>query len=196
MTKLTRQDLFSLEQYADRRAQLRTEIIAHKKNRQITVGEHIRLLFEDRLTIQYQVQEMLRTERIFEAAGIQEELDAYNPLIPDGDNWKATLLIEYEDVEERRVALMRLRGIEDRLYAQVGEQKIYAIADEDIERENDVKTASVHFLRFQFTADQITRLRGGAALRFGADHPQYSMSVEPNVTQRQALLADFQSTLQ
>lgn len=191
MAALTRQDLLSLEQYSERRNALRSEIIAHKKNRHLALGEHVRLLFEDRRTIQYQIQEMLRTERIFEASGIQEELDAYNPLIPDGDNWKATLLIEYEDVAERQIALARLKGIEDRIYAQVGEQRVYAIADEDIERENEQKTASVHFLRFQFDQAQIAALRGGAALVFGIDHPQYSETMTPSAAQRQSLLADF-----
>lgn len=191
MKPLTRQDLFSLEQYAERRPQIRREVMSHKQNRHVVIGAHLRLLFEDRLTIQYQVQEMLRAERIFEAHAIQEELDAYNPLIPDGDNWKATMLIEYEDVEERRVALERLRGIEDRVYAQIGEQKVYAIADEDLERENDTKTSSVHFLRFQLDAGQVAKVRGGQAFSFGADHPEYREVVQLSDAQRQALLADL-----
>jgi hypothetical protein len=145
MQRLTRQDLLSLEQYSERRAQMRRDVIAHKRDRHIQLGAHVRLLFEDRLTIQYQIQEMLRTERIFEAAGIQEELDAYNPLIPDGDNWKATMLIEYEEVTERRVALERLKGIEDRIYIEIGAHRIYAIADEDMERANDVKNRKCAF---------------------------------------------------
>lgn len=191
MKKLSRQDLFSLEQYSERRPQIRSEVIAHKKPRQIALGGYIRLLFEDRLTIQYQIQEMLRTERIFEAAGIQEELDAYNPLIPDGDNLKATLLLEYEDVEQRRVALEQLKGIEDRVYVRVGEKIIFAIADEDTERENESKTSSVHFLRFQFDAGLIDRLRAGSVLYIGVDHVQYRSETALIDSQRRALLADF-----
>ncbi|HET8711751.1 MAG TPA: DUF3501 family protein [Spongiibacteraceae bacterium] len=192
MKKLTRQDLFGLEKYAERRPEIRAEVMAHKKPRHIALGEHVRVLFEDRVTIQYQIQEMLRAERIFEAAGIQEELDAYNPLIPDGDNLKATLLLEYEDVEQRRVALEQLKGIEDRVYVRIGEKIIFAIADEDIERENDTKTASVHFLRFQFDKALIERLRKGAEFVVGVDHPQYIAEVVLNDLQRWALLADFE----
>ena len=191
MKKLSRQDLIGLEQYSERRPKIRSEVIAHKKPRQIALGEHVRLLFEDRLTIQYQIQEMLRAERIFEAAAIQEELDAYNPLIPDGDNLKATLLLEYEDVEQRRVALEQLKGIEDRVYVRIGEKIIFAIADEDIERENDTKTASVHFLRFQFDAGLVDRLRAGSAFFIGVDHAQYRAEVALDDLQRRALLADF-----
>lgn len=191
MLPLTRSDLFSLEHYAEQRPQLRREILAHKRNRHIALGEHVRLLFEDRLTIQYQIQEMLRVERIFEAAAIQAELDAYNPLIPNGDNLKATMLIEYEDERERRAALERLRGIERQIYAQVDATRIYAIADEDLERENEHKTASVHFLRFQFEASTIAALRAGARFVFGSDHPQYQSHVVMTQEQRQALLADF-----
>ena len=191
MNKLTRQNLMSLEQYAEKRADIRSEVLAHKQNRHIELGNHLRLLFEDRLTIQYQIQEMLRVERIFEAAGIQDELDAYNPLIPDGDNLKATLLIEYENVEERKQALENLRGIEDAIYARVGDAKVYAIADEDLERANDTKTASVHFLRFQFAKDRIARLRSGSTLHFGVEHPHYTVEIEAAPTQRSALLADF-----
>ena len=191
MKKLTRQDLFSLEQYAERRPQIRTEVMAHKKPRHIALGEHVRLLFEDRLTIQYQIQEMLRAERIFEAAGIQEELDAYNPLIPDGDNLKATMLLEYEDVEQRRVALEKLIGIEDKVYVRVGEQAVYAIADEDLDRENDTKTASVHFLRFQLGRALVDQLRAGKSLAVGVDHAQYRAEVVLDDIQRRALQADF-----
>ncbi len=191
MKKLTRKDLFGLEQYAERRSQIRSEVIAHKKPRQVALGEHLRLLFEDRLTIQYQIQEMLRAERIFEAAAIQEEIDAYNPLIPDGGNLKATMLLEYEDVEQRRVALEQLKGIEDRIYARVGEQRIYAIADEDLERENDSKTASVHFLRLQFDKNAIERLRRGGEFIIGVDHAQYCEEATLDDSQRRALLADF-----
>jgi len=191
MRLLSRQDLFSLEQYAERRPQWRREIIAHKRNRHIALGEHVRLLFEDRLTIQYQIQEMLRTERIFEPAAIQDELDAYNPLIPDGSNLKATMLIEYEDEAERRAALQRLKGIERQVFVQVGAERIFAIADEDIERENALKTSSVHFLRFQFDPSTITVLRGGAVLSLGVAHPHYQVRIEVNTAQCQALLADF-----
>jgi len=166
-------------------------VIAHKKPRRIALGEHVRLLFEDRVTIQYQIQEMLRAERIFEVAGIQEELNAYNPLIPDGDNLKATLLLEYEDVEQRRVALEQLKGIEDRVYVRIGEKIIFAIADEDLERENDTKTASVHFLRFQFDAALIDRLRAAAEIIIGVDHEQYRAEVMLDDLQRRALLEDF-----
>lgn len=191
MNKLTRKDLLSLEQYSEKRAQIRAEVIGHKQNRQIVLGEHIRLLFEDRLTIQYQIQEMLRVERIFEAAGIQEELDAYNPLIPDGDNLKATLLIEYEDVEERKIALAQLKGVEDCLYAQVGEMKYRAIADEDLDRSNEEKTASVHFVRFQFDREAIRALRAGAAFQFGIEHTHCNADAVVTTAQRSALLADF-----
>lgn len=191
MKKLSRADLFSLEQYSQRRPQIRSEVIAHKKPRQISLGEHIRLLFEDRLTMQYQIQEMLRAERIFEAAGIQEELDTYNALIPDGDNLKATLLLEYEDIDQRRVALEQLKGVEDRIYVRIGERIIFAIADEDIERENDTKTASVHFLRFQFDMGQVDRLRTAAEFLIGVDHAQYRAEIALDDAQRRALLADF-----
>lgn len=191
MEKLTRQDLFSLEHYAERREAMRREAIAHKKNRRISVGGHIRLLFEDRVTIQYQVQEMLRVERIFEAKGIQDELDAYNPLIPDGDNWKATMLIEYEDVAERQRELALLKGVEDRVYVEVGGRRVYAIADEDLERENAEKTSSVHFLRFQFDAAALGALRGASAVKIGVDHPHYASTVELEAAQRQALVADL-----
>ena len=191
MNKLTRQDLYSLEQYAEKRKQIRADILTHKRHRHIPLGDHVRLLFEDRMTIRYQIQEILRTERIFEAAGIQEELDAYNPLIPDGDNLKATMLIEYDDEQQRRVALQQLRGIEDRVFFQVDDQRFYAIADEDLEREDDTKTASVHFLRFQFDDTAIASLRDGAGFRLGVDHAQYAKEIVLNDGQRAALLADF-----
>lgn len=191
MEKLTRQDLLPLEQYAERRDAMRRDAIAHKKNRRILVGEHIRLLFEDRVTIQYQVQEMLRVERIFEAKGIQDELDAYNPLIPDGDNWKATMLIEYEDVTERQRELALLKGVEDRVYVEVGGRRVYAIADEDLERENAEKTSSVHFLRFQFDADALDALRTADAVKIGVDHPHCASAVTLEIAQRQALVADL-----
>jgi hypothetical protein len=191
MKKLTRQDLYSLERYAERRNDIRREVMAHKQNRRISLGDHVRLLFEDRITIHYQIQEMLRAERIFEAAGIQEELDAYNPLIPDGDNLKATLLIEYEDVAERQAALATLKGIENRVWVQIGNQKAFAIADEDLERENAEKTSSVHFLRFQFDRKAGERIRSGADVRFGVDHPRYQAATEATAEQKHSLAQDF-----
>jgi hypothetical protein len=193
MQKLSESDLLSLERYSRERAEFRTRVIAHKRNRQVNVGPNTMWLFEDRLTVQYQVQEMLRTERIFEAEGIAEELAAYNPLIPDGSNWKVTFLIEYPDAEIRRVQLERLKGIEDRCWVQVeGAERVFGIADEDLERENDVKTSAVHFLRFELTRAMTQKLKGGAALSAGIDHPNYQHQVSPvsgNV--RTALVADL-----
>ena len=191
MTKLTRKDLYSLEEYAERRPDIRREVMAHKQNRRISLGDHIHLLFEDRFTIHYQVQEMLRAERIFEAAGIEDELDAYNPLIPDGDNLKATMLIEYEDVQERQAALEKLIGVEDKVWVQIADQRAYAIADEDLERENETKTSSVHFLRFQFDNKAGQRLKAGAELSFGVDHEYYVANVVASDAQRESLATDF-----
>ena len=180
MQKLERKDLMGLEEYAQKRAEFRQEIIAHKRARTLHIGPNLTLLFEDRLTMQYQVQEMLRAERIFEAAGIQEELEAYNPLIPDGSNWKATLLIEFADEGERRQALAKLIGIEDRVWIQVqGHEKVRPIADEDLTRETEEKTSSVHFLRFELTAEMVKALKQGAALDTGVDHPNYHHEVKP-----------------
>jgi len=191
--KLARSDLMSLENYASQRNEFRAKVMAHKKNRQLQLGENARLLFEDRLTIQYQIQEMLRIERIFEAEGIAEELAAYNPLIPDGDNWKATFMLEYPDVNERRVKLAGLLDIENRVWAQIeGFDRIYAIADEDLERATDEKTSSVHFLRFQFSPDMVAATKAGARLSLGIDHPNYNVSLNPlPENYRQALVADF-----
>jgi hypothetical protein len=193
MKKLAESDLLSLERYSRERPEFRARVIAHKKNRQLNVGGHTMWLFEDRLTVQYQVQEMLRTERIFEAEGIAEELEAYNPLIPDGRNWKVTLLIEYPDPEVRRVQLEKLRGVEDRCWVQVGDlPRLFAIADEDLDRENDVKTSAVHFLRFELTEEMAGKVKGGAALAAGIDHPNYLHELRPvpeNV--RVALEADL-----
>ena len=193
MRKLSESDLLSLERYSRERPEFRTRVIAHKRNRQVNVGPNTMWLFEDRLTVQYQVQEMLRTERIFEAEGIAEELGAYNPLIPDGSNWKVTFLIEYPDAEVRRVQLERLKGIEDRCWVQVsGFERVFAIADEDLERENDVKTSAVHFLRFELTTAMAGKLKGGATLSIGIDHPEYQHQISPapeNV--RAALAADL-----
>jgi len=191
--KLERKDLMSLEEYAQKRGEIRQQIIAHKRERTLHIGPNLTLLFEDRETMRYQVQEMLRAERIFEAAGIQDELDAYNPLIPDGSNWKATLLIEFGEVEERREALAKLIGIEDRVWLQVrGQPQVFPIADEDLERETAEKTSSVHFLRFELTSDMVKALKAGAALDAGADHPQYRHSVRPVPdTLRTSLVADL-----
>jgi hypothetical protein len=179
MNKLTRDDLMSLEQYAAQRAAFRARVMAHKKNRQVAIGEHVTLYFEDRLTMQYQVQEMLRAERIFEAEGIEEEMGAYNPLIPDGSNWKCTFMVEYSDVDERRAALARMKGIEDRVWVQVaGHDRVYAIADEDLEREDADKTSSVHFLRFELDPAMMAAVKAGAAIAMGVAHEAYDMSVE------------------
>ena len=193
MKKLERKDLWSLEDYAQKRAEYRREIIEHKRARTLHLGPNLTLLFEDRMTMQYQVQEMLRAERIFEAAGIQDELDAYNPLIPDGRNWKATLLIEFPDVDERREALARLIGIEERVWLQVeGQAPVRPIADEDLERETETKTSSVHFLRFELSDAMVRALKSGAALDAGVDHPQYRHELRPvPAALRQALLADL-----
>lgn len=175
MIKLSRNDLYSLEEYAALRADFRRRVMAHKKNRRVPIGSHAALYFEDRLTMQYQIQEMLRIERIFEGEGIQEELDAYNPLIPDGTNWKATFMIEYSDADERKGELARLLGIEKTLYVQVdGFERIYPIANEDLERETEGKTSSVHFVRFELSAPMIAAVKKGASVVAGLDHPQYS----------------------
>ncbi|MEJ5212154.1 MAG: DUF3501 family protein [Burkholderiales bacterium] len=180
MPQLTRSDLLTLEAYAKARPQIRARVMEHKKNRTVHLGDHMTLIFEDSLTISYQIQEMLRAERIFEEEGIQEELDAYNPLIPDGTNWKVTQMLEYPDLEERRIMLQRLKGIEDRTWVRVaGFDKVYAIADEDLERENEEKTSSVHFLRFELTPEMIAAVKGGAAIGVGVDHPEYTAQIEP-----------------
>ncbi|HEY1329787.1 MAG TPA: DUF3501 family protein [Casimicrobiaceae bacterium] len=192
MPKIARDSLMTLEAYAKARSEFRAKVLAHKKPRTVHLGEHITLVFEDELTIRYQVQEMLRIEKIFEEQGIEEELDAYNPLIPDGGNLKATMLIEYEDVEERRRALARLRHVEDKVYVQAqGFDKVYAIADEDLDRETEDKTSSVHFLRFELTAPMIAALRSGAPLTIGVEHPEYTASVDVPAQTQRALAADF-----
>tara|TARA_E500000331_G_scaffold86311_2_gene81961 strand:+ start:3819 stop:4397 length:579 start_codon:yes stop_codon:yes gene_type:complete len=171
---LARTDLLSLEQYAEHRESFRQQVLEHKKNRKLPFGDHILLVFEDRMTIQYQIQEMLRVERVFEPAAIQEELDAYNPLIPDGDNFKGTLFIQYPDENERRIRLQELRGVEDQVWLQVGDHdRCMPIADEDIERENDDKTSSVHFLRYQMSGEEISALKQGAGLTAGVSHAAY-----------------------
>ena len=186
------ESLLSLEAYARERNAFRAKVIEHKRNRTVALGEHVTLQFEDELTIRYQVQEMLRIERLFEEEGIRGELDAYNPLVPDGANWKATMMIEVPDPEERRRMLAKLKGIEDRTWVQVeGSAKVHAIADEDLERENEEKTSSVHFLRFELDAGMRERLRAGAALSMGIDHPAYQASLVVSEAVRKALLGDL-----
>ncbi len=193
MAAISRDSLLSLEAYAKSRKDFRAQVIAHKKNRTLSLGGHITLIFEDELTVRYQIQEMLRIEKTFEEGGIQDELDAYNPLVPDGTNLKATMMIEYDDPAVRKRELARLIGIEDKTYLQVdGFDRVYAIADEDLERENEEKTSSVHFLRFEFTSVMIDGLKKGAALAVGIDHPNYPVRVDevaPNV--QAALAKDF-----
>jgi hypothetical protein len=189
---LKRSELMSLEQYALQRDDFRSRVIAHKKHRRVGIGPHLFLYFEDRLTIQYQVQEMLRIEKIFEADGIQEELDTYNPLIPDGCNLKATAMLEYQDVGERKQQLARLSGIEDLVWLKVdGFDPVFAISNEDLERSNDEKTSAVHFMRFELEADMITALQDGASLTMGSNHESYQHRIEvgPDITT--ALLADL-----
>jgi hypothetical protein len=175
---LTRKDLMSLEQYSTARKEFRAKVIEHKRRRSVGLGPNATWSFEDQLTMQYQVQEMLRVERIFEADAIQEELDAYNPLIPDGRNWKATFLLEFPDADERRQRLAQLKGVEDRCWVQVaGFDRVYAIADEDLERENDEKTSSVHFLRFELSPQMCAQVKAGAAVGAGIDHANYRHAV-------------------
>jgi uncharacterized protein DUF3501 len=190
MEKISRESLMTLEAYARARKDFRARVIAHKKPRTVHLGAHMTLVFEDRLTIQYQVQEMLRVEKIFEEEGLQDELDAYNPLIPDGRNFKATMLIEYEDVDERKAALARLKGVEDRVFVRVeGYAPVCAIADEDLERENEEKTSSVHFLRFELTKEMAESLKHGVALAIGVDHPAYRAVLDPVAPEVRAALA-------
>lgn len=189
---LSRADLMSLEQYSTARKEFRSRVLDHKRNRSIPIGPNATWAFEDRLTIQYQVQEMLRVERIFESAGIQDELDAYNPLIPDGSNWKVTFLIEFPDPEERKQRLARMKGIEERCWVQVqGEERSFAIADEDLERENEEKTSSVHFLRFELSPEMASKVKAGAAVKVGIDHPNYNYEVELTQAQRDSLAKDL-----
>ena len=193
MEKLTRSDLYSLEQYAEARTEFRAEVISHKSNRRVPLGDIAALYFEDRLTMHYQIQEMLRVERIFEAEGIQEELDAYNPLIPDGTNLKATFMIEVPDEEVRGKVLAQLKGIENEVWMRIdGFDPVFAIADEDLERANEEKTSAVHFMRFEFTADMIAAARAGAALGAGISHSEYTQQLEPLPGDiRTSLLQDF-----
>lgn len=189
---LTHADLFSLEQYARARPEFRAKVMAHKKNRYVALGPNATLYFEDRLTMQYQVQEMLRLERMFEPELIQDELDVYNPLIPDGTNWKATFMVEYSDPEERKVQLGKMIGIEKAVWAQVADfARVTPIANEDLDRETEEKTSSVHFLRFELTAPMIAALKSGAALTMGIDHPAYQAMVTPSAVVRASLIADL-----
>jgi hypothetical protein len=193
MQKLKREDLYSLEEYAELRPKFRSQVMEHKKNRQVSIGPNATLYFEDRLTMQYQIQEMLRAERIFESAGIQEELDAYNPLIPDGSNWKATFMVEFPDEVERKQALAKLIGIEDKIWIQInGHERVSPIADEDLERETEEKTSSVHFLRFELTPEMVEAVKAGASISMGIDHESYVYqvdSVPDNI--RQSLAEDL-----
>jgi hypothetical protein len=179
MAHIDPHSLMTLEAYAKARKDFRARVLAHKKHRTVALGEHLTLIFEDELTIRYQVQEMLRVERIFEEEGIRDELAAYDPLIPDGSNWKATMLIEYPDVAERQAQLAVLRGIEDKVWIEVaGHARVYAIADEDMDRSNDEKTSAVHFLRFELTPPMIAALRAGGDLAIGVAHPAYTAQID------------------
>ena len=190
---IKREELLSLEAYARSRNDIRTQVIAHKKLRTVHLGEHLTLQFEDALLIRYQIQEMLRIERIFEEEGIQGELDAYNPLVPDGGNWKASMFIEYPDADERRRMLARLKGVERRVWVQVGDAaRVHALADEDLERENAEKTSAVHFLRFELDPAMRAALRRGAALKIGVDHPDYQAAVTVSPDVRASLASDLQ----
>lgn len=180
MAKLKREDLYSLEQYSEMRNDYRKKVMAHKENRRLELGDNLLLSFEDQLIMQYQVQEMLKAEKIFDAEGIEEELAVYNTLIPDGSNWKATMLIQYPDVEERQKQLARLIGIEDLIWLQVeGFEKVYAIADEDLERDNAEKTSAVHFMRFELNKEMIAAVKSGAAISAGVDHENYRYTINP-----------------
>jgi hypothetical protein len=192
MAQIERGSLLSLEAYARERNAFRARVIEHKKRRRVHLGDHVTLIFEDELTVRYQIQEMLRIERIFEETGIEDELEVYQPLVPDGGNLKATMLIEYPEVAERQRSLAQLKGIEDRVWVQVeGGARVYAIADEDLERENEEKTSAVHFLRFELEPDMRAALRGGAALLIGVDHPQYHAQTATPPAVRDALAGDL-----
>jgi hypothetical protein len=192
MSHLTTDDLMTLEEYARVRPDFRQKVLAHKKHRQVHLGPNATLYFESRLTMQYQIQEMLRVERIFEPEGIADELGAYNPLIPDGTNWKATFMLEYPDVDERKRELAKLVGVEDRVWVRVeGHEPVYAIADEDMERETEEKTSSVHFMRFELDGAMIDALKGGAALAVGCDHPALSETAQVSDEVRASLIGDL-----
>jgi hypothetical protein len=192
MAAITADSLMTLERYAKARKEFRAQVMAHKKNRSIQVGAHVTLIFEDELTVRYQVQEMLRIERIFEEEGVRDELAVYNALVPDGSNWKATMLIEYPDVDERRRMLGLLKGVEDRTWVQAkGCERVYAIADEDLERENDDKTSAVHFLRFELDSLMKEALARGAGIAIGIDHPAYTAAIDVSAAARTSLLEDL-----
>lgn len=192
MKQLSRKDLMSLEEYSIHRPQFRKAVIEHKKHRRISIGEYLHLYFEDRLTVQYQIQEMLRIEKIFEATEIHNELDTYNPLIPDGNNLKATAMLEYQDINERKQQLALLRHIEHMVWLQVhGHERVYAISNEDLDRSNDKKTSAVHFMRFELNADMRKALRDGDDMMLGCSHEFYTHETRVTDAQRQALLRDF-----
>lgn len=192
MNQLTRNDLYSLEKYSAIKTEYRARVMEHKKHRRVPIGEHATLYFEDALTMQYQVQEMLRLERIFESEGIQEELDVYNPLIPNGSNWKATFMVEYDDVEERKKALAKLIGIEDTVWVRVGDfEKVFAISNEDLDRTAPDKTSAVHFMRFELTPEMIAAAKQGAAIKAGIDHPAYRKETELPQDKRDSLAGDL-----
>jgi hypothetical protein len=197
MTRLSRADLWSLEEYAEQRPAFRADVMQHKKTRQLALGEHARLYFEDSLTIRYQIQEMLRIEKVFEPEAINEELEAYNPLIPDGCNWKATFMLEYEDPAERQEQLQQLLGIEDKVWLQVEDcDRVYPIADEDLDRSNDSKTSSVHFLRFELSPSMIAAAKAGATISAGIDHPAYPIAASAVPAEvRDSLAADLDAAL-
>lgn len=192
MNQLTRNDLYSLEKYSAIKTDFRAKVMKHKKHRRVPVGDHATLYFEDALTMQYQVQEMLRLERIFEPDGIQEELDVYNPLIPNGSNWKATFMVEYDDVEERKKALAKLIGIEDTVWVKVGNfDKVFAIANEDLDRTAPDKTSAVHFMRFELAPEMIAAAKQGAAIKAGIDHHAYQQETELSEDKRASLAGDL-----
>ncbi|HQS58626.1 MAG: hypothetical protein B7Y56_11400 [Gallionellales bacterium 35-53-114] len=192
MNQLTRNDLYSLEKYSAIKTEYRARVMEHKKHRRVPIGEHATLYFEDALTMQYQVQEMLRLERIFESEGIQEELDVYNPLIPNGSNWKATFMVEYDDVEERKKALAKLIGIENTVWVRVGDfEKVFAISNEDLDRTAPDKTSAVHFMRFELTPEMIAAAKQGAAIKAGIDHPAYRKETELPQDKRDSLAGDL-----
>jgi hypothetical protein len=193
MNKLSHDDLYGLEEYSRIRPEFRSKVMQHKKNRRVSIGDHATLYFEDAITMQYQVQEMLRIERIFEPEGIQEELDVYNPLIPDGNNWKATFMVEYEDENERKQALSKLIGIERRLWVQVdGFNKVYPIANEDLDRETEDKTSSVHFVRFELSPEMVAAAKSGSSVSMGIEHEAYNHYVEDIPAEvKQSLISDL-----
>jgi len=192
MTLLTHEELMTLETYSNEREKFRAKVMLHKKTRRMALGDNATLYFEDKLTIQYQIQEMLRIEKIFERSAIDEELNAYNPLIPNGHNWKATFMIEYADIAERRIALEKLIGIEDRVWVQIeGHEKVFAIADEDMERENADKTSAVHFMRFEFTQDMISSAKNDVDIKIGSEHENLKIFGAITGDVKRSLVADF-----